>query len=85
MDSLEDLTGFKHKITSAYHPQSNGLDEHFNQILKFQLQKLINDHQDDWDDLLNNMHTGLVVKIQQNAPFSSHVWSRSSPPNSSAI
>ena len=55
MDSLEELTGFKHKITSAYHPQSNGLDERFNQTLKSQLQKLVNDHQDDWDDLLDNI------------------------------
>ena len=30
VDLLEELTGFKHKITSAYHPQSNGLDERFN-------------------------------------------------------
>ena len=27
VDLLEELTGFKHKINSAYHPQSNGLDE----------------------------------------------------------
>ena len=52
MDSLEELTCFKYKITSAYHPLSNGLDECFNQT---QLQKLVNDHQDDWDDLLDNI------------------------------
>ena len=34
IDLLEQLTGFKHKITSAYHPQSNGLDERLNQTLK---------------------------------------------------
>lgn len=39
VDLLEELTRFKHKITSAYHPQSNGLDERFNQTLKAQLQK----------------------------------------------
>ena len=26
VDELEKHTGFKHKITSAYHPQSNGLE-----------------------------------------------------------
>ena len=35
--------------------QSNGLDERFNQTLKHQLQKLVNDHQDDWDELLDNV------------------------------
>ena len=55
VDALKDLTGFKHKITSAYHPQSNGLDERFNQTLKYQLQKLVNEHQDDWDELVNNV------------------------------
>ena len=55
VDALEELTGFKHRMTSAYHPQSNGLDERFNQTLKSQLQKLVNDRQDDWDDLLDNI------------------------------
>ena len=52
---IKELTGFKNKITSAYHPQSNGLDERFNQTLKAQLQKLVNEHQDDWDELLDNI------------------------------
>ena len=55
MDLLEDLTGFKHKITSVYHPQSNGLDERYNQTLKTQHQKMVNDHQDDWDELHDNI------------------------------
>ena len=55
VDALEDLTDFKHKITSAYHPQSNRLDERFNETLKYQLQKLVNEHQDDWDELVDNI------------------------------
>ena len=47
VDLLEELTSFKHKITSAYHPQSNGLNKCFNQMLKAQLQKLVNENQDD--------------------------------------
>ena len=43
MDRLEALTGFKQRVTSAYHPQSNGLDERLNQTLKASLQKLVND------------------------------------------
>ena len=55
MDLLEELTGFKHTVTSAYHPQSNGLDEWLNQTIKAQLQKLVNQEQNDWDDLLQNI------------------------------
>ena len=32
-----------------------GFDERFNQTLKSQLQKLVNDRQDDWDELLDNI------------------------------
>ena len=55
IDLLEKLTGFKHRITSAYHPQSNGLDERLNQTLKSKLQILVNDHMDDWDELIDNV------------------------------
>ena len=55
IDLLEQLTGFKHKITSAYHPQSNGLDERLNQTLKSKLQQLVNEHMDDWDELIDNI------------------------------
>ena len=51
----EELIGFKQNITSAYHPQLNGLDECFNQTLKAQLPKIVIEHQDDWDDLLDNI------------------------------
>ena len=55
-DQLEELTGFKQKIISACHPESNDLNEHFNQTLKVQLQKLVNDHQDNWNEMLDNVH-----------------------------
>ena len=55
MDRLEELTGFRHRVTSAYHPQANGLDERLNQTLKAALQKLVNDNHDDWDQLIDNV------------------------------
>lgn len=33
-ETLQDSFGVKMRITSAYHPQSNGLDERTNQTLK---------------------------------------------------
>lgn len=55
IDLLEELTGFKHKITSAYHPQSNGLDERLNQTIKAKLQPLVNEQTDDWDEHIDNI------------------------------
>ena len=43
------LTGSDHRISSAYHPQTNGLDERMNQTLSGVLVKFVNDSQDDWD------------------------------------
>ena len=44
------MTGTKHCVTSAYHPQSNDLTERFNQTLKT---ALVNDAQNNWDDHLS--------------------------------
>ena len=38
-----------YKISSAYRPQSNGLDERMNQTRTRALMKYVNDNQDDWD------------------------------------
>ena len=48
-DELCRLMGVQCNITSAYHPQSNGLDERFNQTLQRQLLKFVNEEQTDWD------------------------------------
>ena len=44
---LEKHTGFKRKITRAYHPQSNGLDERMKQAFKCKLRKLVNEGMND--------------------------------------
>ena len=42
--------------SSAYHPQTNGLFEIFNQTLQCRLVKLVNDNQDNnWDELLDSI------------------------------
>ena len=48
-EALFELTGTQHRVTSAYHPQTNGLTERFNQTLQTSLLKVVNDSQNDWD------------------------------------
>ena len=44
---LLGLTGTQHRIATAYHPQTNGLTERFNQTLH--AVSMVNDTQLDWD------------------------------------
>ena len=48
-EELFNLCGTDHRISSAYHPQSNGLDERMNQTLTRALVKFVNENQNDWD------------------------------------
>lgn len=48
-DCLFELTGTEHRVTSAYHPQSNGLVERFYQTLVDALVKKAHDDQHNWD------------------------------------
>lgn len=45
---LKEL-GIKHKISSAYHPQSQGALERFHQTFKTMLKSFCYDHETDWD------------------------------------
>lgn len=56
-------------MTSAYHPQSNGLDERLNQTLKASLQRLVNDQQDDWDSLVDNVLFAYRTSRQDSTRF----------------
>ena len=52
------ITATEHCVTSAYHPQSNGLTEHFNQTSQTALIKLVNESQNDWNDYLSGVLFG---------------------------
>ena len=49
-DELCRLCRIQCNMTSAYHPQSNGLDERFDQTLQRQLLKFIESEQNSWDN-----------------------------------
>ena len=49
---LYHLLGIKLAATTTYHPQGNGQTERVNQEPEQYLCLFVNEHQDDWDDLL---------------------------------
>jgi hypothetical protein len=50
--SLFKILGVEIKLSSAYHPQTDGQTEHVNQVLEQYLRCTINYHQDNWVELL---------------------------------
>ena len=53
VDSLCKLMTIRHRLSSAYHPQTNGLTERFNKTLCNTLAKYVSDYGDTWDTFLN--------------------------------
>ena len=47
-DELQNLLGTKHRMTSVYHPQTNGW-----WTVQSCLLKVVNEHQNEWDDYLD--------------------------------
>lgn len=52
----------EHRLTTAYHPQANGLDERYNQTLFNSLAKFAHDNRHSWDEKL-----GALVYIYNTA------------------
>lgn len=67
---LFKMTNTEHRISSAYHPQTNGLVERFNQTLQRSLVKLVNDYQNDWDELLDGVLFAYRTSIQKSTQVS---------------
>ena len=64
------MAGVKCNITSAYHPQSNGQDERFNQTLQRQLLKFVSEEQNDWDLYLDSITFSYRVSRQDSTKAS---------------
>lgn len=54
LNSLCDRFGVKHRLSTAYHPQTNGLVERFNRTLCETLSKFANENKDDWDQYISS-------------------------------
>ena len=74
MDDVTDLlfekTNTEHRVTSAYHPQTNGLTERFNQTLSHCLIiSRINEAQTDWDEMLDPILFSYRVSRQASTKY----------------
>eukprot|EP00731_Ephydatia_muelleri_P003172 Em0001g3172a len=52
-DEMMKILNIKHHLITAYHPQSNGLVERFNQSLQNMLRKYMQEKKEKWDDYLD--------------------------------
>ncbi|GBM27758.1 Retrovirus-related Pol polyprotein from transposon 412 [Araneus ventricosus] len=52
LSTLAELCNIDHRMTTAYHPQTNGLTERFNKTLADMLSMYVNIEQRNWDEIL---------------------------------
>jgi len=63
MRELNNLLGIQTKLSTAYHPQTNGQIERINQELEQYLRVFINHRQEQWPDWLETAEFGYNNKI----------------------
>ncbi|XP_069104102.1 uncharacterized protein [Argopecten irradians] len=71
-EELCQRLNIEHKVTSAYHPQTNGLTERFNKTLCDSLVKYANERQNNWDQYLQMVAFATrtcVQKSTKETPF----------------
>lgn len=68
--TLFELTGIQHRISSAYHPQTNGLDERTNQTLVRALIKLTSTQQEQWDLYIDSALYSYRISRQDSSKYS---------------
>ncbi len=66
---LFSITKTEHRITSAYHPQANGMVERFNQTLQRSLVKVVNSNQSNWDEKLDGILFAYRTSQHQSSKF----------------
>ena len=54
-EALHKMTGTEQRVTSAYHPQANGLCERHNRTIKEALVKVLNDDPAEWPNIIDGV------------------------------
>lgn len=67
---LMKITGTDHRITSAYHPQTNGLVERLNQTIQNSLRKTCTNCNEDWDVMLPSVLFAVRTCVQKSTKYS---------------
>ena len=64
-----DVFGIQHWLTTAYHPQANGLDERLNQTLMNSLAKFAQDNCEGWDVQLQEVVYAYNTAVQESTKY----------------
>ena len=64
-----EMAGIEHRVSSAYHPQTNGLDERMNQKVTKAIVKYLNPEQDDWDEHIDAILFSYRTSIHASTNF----------------
>ena len=67
---LFKITGVKHIISLAYHPQMNGLIERFNETLQRSLLKMVEQNENEWENYLDSVLFSYRTSKQASTKFS---------------
>ncbi len=62
---LMSALGIDHRLTTANHPQVNGLDERYNQTLVNSLSKFVQENRETWDEKLGEVVYAYNMAVQE--------------------
>ena len=69
-ENLHEMTGTEQRITSAYHPQSNGLCERQNRTIKDSLVKVLEEKPKEWPNIIDGILFAHRVSIHYSTKYS---------------
>ena len=68
-ENLHEMTGTEQRITSAYHPQSNGLCERQNRTIKDSLVKVLEEKPKEWPNIIDGILFAHRVSIHYSTKY----------------
>ena len=69
-NKLLEMTGTEQRVTSAYHPQSNGLCERQNRTIKDSLVKILEENPKEWPNVIQGVLFAHRVSVHYSTKFS---------------